>query len=247
MKSKLILALLISGFVGSIAGIQNWRSVTRIDWMKLSGKDLDEAVRLTSDSLFPDTIVQSWPLVFYQHEPKTISYPFPTSWPPTKETGIWIAFASTHEAGLTKAYKISCNKIRAPHCDSSEASPDDYTFLYYPNGKRPMIYDPPPPTPLNIFPSIIFQILPNPISGYHVRIDTMRLPISDWLIESDTLIDHPGQRDLFNAIRERRLPSDAEKVRIKEYYAVDLFKEEFKNYKTLGPGQKEFIEWMISE
>ncbi len=246
MNIRVIIICLFSALLGGFVGHQKWKSHSKISWIDLTGKELDAVVRTTCDTLFPDSITQSWPRDYYLNVPKLISFPFPTSWPPTSTTGIWIAFAGTHEAGLTEAFKIACKSNSSPHCDSSEASPE-MDFLFYPDGKRPMVYDDPAPKPLNVFPTILFQIIPNLVSEYHVRIDTVRLPISDWMIESDTLINHPGQRDLFNAIKERRLPTTAEKARIKEYYAVDLFREDFKNFKTLQPGQKEFIEWLISD
>jgi len=80
-----------------------------------------------------------------------------------------------------------------------------------------------------------------------IKIDTLRNYYSDWILETDSLRNHPGLRDLLRAIQEHRIPTHDEKRNIKDLYLANLIEYKYQNFQHLQPGQREFLDWLIAE
>lgn len=176
-----------------------------------------------------------------------ISFPFPDSWPPTDTTGVWYTFAPNEYRYCTPYTQNACTKERSASCDSTEIDADNLDKLFAGGTVRKRKKYDPPIYASEARPFFLFRIRPSIIDSYAITIDTVRCPYSDWLLESSKSISHPGQQDLFRAIKEHRLPSREEKARIREFYLANVIDYRARNYKHLQPGQREFLDWLITE
>jgi len=85
---------------------------------------------------------------------------------------------------------------------------------------------------------------PDPASW---KIDRISCPISDWLIESDSVDYSAGALAMIKAVSEKREPSLLEKEQIREYYLNEAINYQKTNFKHLLPGQRDLINWLIIE
>jgi len=249
IKAGIVCAL--AGLVGSLFGIIH--SPGPLD---LTSRQMEYMIRETCDSIFltfGNNYDDSFPNELLVDRPftrKTISYPFPTEWPPTCNTGVWVAYSPLEFKTIKRPVFIHSIANRKPSDDTAKyvngEGIDEYGEIF--GGMFNMHwYHPLPAEPLERFPFFHVRFSPAGISGYTMEVDTLSGDFSDWLLETEDLRNHPGQTDLFRAIKECRLPTPEEKIRIRDFYLANLIEYKYQDFKILRPGQREFLDWLITE